>query len=112
MSYLEKVVDILATKEKAPAVVSEQARAKDTDSHSIKKRKALTADDSVIQAFRRGEWLTDWDAHQKHGCSRFRTLMSELRQRGWLFYDEWVEGENRYKNPARWKRYKLLKAGA
>ncbi len=102
---------ILATKENAPAVVSGQARAKDTDSNSTRKTIAGTADEAVIQAYQRGEWLTDWEAHQKHGCSRFRTLMSELRQRGWLFYDEWVEGENRYKNPARWKRYKLLKQG-
>lgn len=112
MSYLEKVVDILATKENAPAVVSEQARAKDTDTNSIKKRKVFTADEAVRQAFKRDEWLTDAKAFTKYGCKRFKALMTELRQSGWIFYDEWQDGENRYGNSARWKRYRLIKAGA
>lgn len=107
---MEKLNDgINATKEKAPA--GKATGTPKTENHSIRKTKADTADEAVIQAYQRGEWLTDWEAHQKYGCTRFRTLMTELRQKNWLFYDEWVEGENRYKNPARWKRYKLLKAG-
>ena len=65
---MEKLNDsILATKEKAPAVVAEQARAKYTnsDSNSTIKTKRGNANGAIKQAFKRGEWLTDWKAHQK-----------------------------------------------
>lgn len=103
-------MEIKTTKEKAPAVIGGQARAeKVQDDFNIS---PCSADDAVELAFKRGEWLTDWDAHKRFGCSRFRTLMSELRNDGWLFHDEWVSGKNRYGNDAKWKRYKLIKAGA
>lgn len=99
----------IPTKEKAPAVTGRQARAEKAQEHSTA---ISTADDAVMQAFIRGEWLTAWEAAFKYGCKRFHALMTELRRMGWLFYDEWVSGQNRYGNDARWKRYKLIKAGA
>ena len=78
---------------------------------STVKQKPITADEVVKEAFRNGEWLTDAKAIHTYGCYRFRTLMTELRQSGWLFYDEKQSGQNRYGKTSHWKRYKLIKEG-
>ena len=109
MDRKTNVALVNATKENAPAT-QKATGAKKAQQNST--RRPRTADDAIRQAFRRGETLTDWEAGDRYGCKRFRTLMSELRHLGWLFHDEWVKGRNRYGNDSRWKEYRLIKAGA
>ncbi len=100
-----------ATKENAPAVTKQTGTPKNY-SYSTKKTKAHGACHAIEIAFRSGEWLTDREAHYKYQCKRFRNVLSELRERSWLFFDEWVSDVNEYGHSIRYKRYRLLKAGA
>lgn len=95
------------------ARVVKQARALPNQNGQCKyTRRPSSANEAVRQAFLNGEWLTERKVRDSTGCSRFRSILTELRYKGWIFFDEWVYGKNRYGKRSRWKRNRLLKAGA
>lgn len=70
------------------------------------------ADYRVMQAFLRGERITNVVAIKSFGCFRFHALLSEQRKAGWVFYSEWEKGVNRDGRAVKWKWYKLVTSKA
>lgn len=67
------------------------------------KEKLFTFPMEKIRYGRRG--ITVREANEVLGTTELRKIMSDFRARGYKVFSVWEEGENRYGNNVRFKRY-------
>lgn len=68
-----------------------------------RKEKLFTLPMEKIKYGRRG--ITVREAMEVLGTTELRKIMSDFKEKGYRVYSVWEEGENRYGNNVRYKRY-------
>ena len=63
----------------------------------------------VVDYLKKHKSLTVAEAQRELGTTELRKIISILRDRGYEIIDKWVEGENRFGDVVRFKRYFLLR---
>lgn len=63
----------------------------------------------ILKYLQRNKSITPAEAFSCLGITKLATRISEMKQKGYVFYDEWVQDINRYGVPTRYKRYYLIK---
>lgn len=64
--------------------------------------------DLIEKYLRLNKTITPYEAFVHLGITKLATRISEMKQVGYVFHDEWVESENRYGVPTRFKKYSLI----
>lgn len=71
------------------------------------KKNKTTQNQLIIDYMNRYTWITPLDAIINCGCYKLATRVSELRKKGYLIIDEWIEVPKRMGGTTRVKRYRL-----
>ena len=61
----------------------------------------------IVDYMNRFTWINPLDAIINCGCYKLATRISELRKKGYLIIDEWIEVPKRMGGTTRVKRYRL-----
>ena len=64
--------------------------------------------DLIVKYLQINRTITPAEAFSHLGITKLATRISEMKQLGYIFYDEWVEDVNRFGIPTRYKRYSLI----
>lgn len=70
-------------------------------------RKKMTQEDRVLRHLQDRGSITSWEAIQQYGITRIHAKIFNLKAKGYEIKDEWCYARNRYKEPVRFKKYKL-----
>ena len=63
---------------------------------------------AVLQHLLEHGTITSWEAIKEYGATRLSAIIYDLRDMGYDIGGDMVESTNRFGNPVRFKRYKLL----
>ena len=66
-----------------------------------------TQNQLIIAYMNRFTWINPLEAIINCGCYKLATRISELRKKGYLIIDEWIEVPKRMGGTTRVKRYRL-----
>lgn len=66
-----------------------------------------TQNQLIIDYMNRFTWINPLEAIINCGCYKLATRISELRKKGYLIIDEWIEVPKRMGGTTRVKRYRL-----
>lgn len=70
----------------------------------------ITQHDLIIKYLKQHKIITPMDAFNDLGITKLATRISELKNKGYTFADEWVESVNRFGEKVRYKMYKLIRS--
>lgn len=70
----------------------------------------MTQHDLIIRYLNKKNSITPMDAFHDLGITKLATRISEMRQKGYQFSDEWIDGVNKFGVEVRYKRYHLIAA--
>lgn len=59
----------------------------------------------VIEHLKTKGHITSWEAIELYGATRLSAIIFNLRDRGYIIDDVWMEGEDRYGNSSRYVKY-------
>lgn len=71
-------------------------------------KKKLTQIDMVLRHLKNHKGLTTWEAFKEYGITRLSAKIFVLRKNGLIIQNEDVYARNRYDEPVRFVRYKLV----
>ena len=70
-------------------------------------RKKMTQEDRVLRHLQDRGSITSWEAIQQYGITRIHAKIFNLKAKGYEITSEWCYAKNRYKEPVKFKKYKL-----
>ena len=59
----------------------------------------------VIKHLKKKKSITSWDAIKLYGATRLSAIIFNLRERGYIINDVWMEEVDRYGNTSRFVKY-------
>ena len=59
----------------------------------------------VIKHLKEKKSITSWDAFKMYGATRLSAIIFNLRERGYIIDDVWMEGVDRNGNNSRYVKY-------
>jgi len=72
----------------------------------------MTQPQRIVKYLKRHKWITPMEAFSELGITKLATRVSEMRRDGYEFEIEMVTKKNRYGEPVRFARYRLIKEAA
>lgn len=70
----------------------------------------MTQHDLILRYLKRFKTITPYDAFKDLGITKLATRISEMKEKGYVFGDVWVEDINRFGEDVRYKRYFLIRS--
>lgn len=71
----------------------------------------MTQNDRILRHLEDYGSITQMDAMQDYGIMRLASRVNDLRREGHPIVTEVVTGKNRYGEPTRWARYRMVARG-
>ena len=62
-----------------------------------------------IKLYARFDGITSWEAIKEFGATRLSAIIFNLRKKGFIIENEWIETKNRYGDNVRFVKYSLNK---
>jgi hypothetical protein len=72
-------------------------------------KRKITQVDRVLRHLNDNRGITTWEAIKEYGITRLSAKIFDLRKMGYDIENEWVYARNRYGEPVRYVRYRLIK---
>lgn len=68
----------------------------------------MSQHDLIITYLKHHKGITPMEAFHSLGITKLATRISEMKRQGYVFFDDWIEENNRFGIPCRYKRYWLV----
>ena len=68
----------------------------------------ITQENRILEHLQQCGSITSWEAIKEFGATRLSAIIFNLKEKGYLFNEEWVTATNRYGDSVSFKKYILL----